>query len=240
MILSCENLSFSYGTHEVLREVRFGVEKGEFLSLLGPNGVGKSTLFRCMLGTLTDYKGSVLVEGQEIRTLSQRERARRIAYIPQIHRPTFGYTVLDTVLMGTTRTLSPFAPPKQAQVDMAMAAMERVGVTELAERNFAHLSGGEQQMLAIARGLMAAPKLLMLDEPSMGLAPIIVEEMFELIAGISRKKKLPIMLVEQNAYMAFSISDRAYVLENGNVTFSGTSEELISSDEIRKSYLGSI
>ena len=102
------------------------------------------------------------------------------------------------------------------------------------------LSGGEQQMLAIARGLMAAPKLLMLDEPSMGLAPIIVEEMFELIAGISRKKKLPIMLVEQNAYMAFSISDRAYVLENGNVTFSGTSEELISSDEIRKSYLGSI
>ena len=129
MILSCENLSFSYGTHEVLREVRFGVEKGEFLSLLGPNGVGKSTLFRCMLGTLTDYKGSVLVEGQEIRTLSQRERARRIAYIPQTHRPTFGYTVLDTVLMGTTRTLSPFAPPKQAQVDMAMAAMERVGVS---------------------------------------------------------------------------------------------------------------
>ena len=123
MILSCENLSFSYGTHEVLREVRFGVEKGEFLSLLGPNGVGKSTLFRCILGTLTDYRGSVFVEGQEIRTLSQRERAQRIAYIPQTHRPTFGYTVMDTVLMGTTRTLSPFAPPRQAQVDMDIDTM---------------------------------------------------------------------------------------------------------------------
>ena len=98
MILSVQNLTFSYADHTVLEDVSFDVDKGEFLSLLGPNGVGKSTLFRCMLGTLTGYRGRVLVEGQEIRTLPQPQRARRIAYIPQIHRPTFGYTVLDTSL----------------------------------------------------------------------------------------------------------------------------------------------
>ena len=99
MILSVQNLTFSYADHTVLEDVSFDVDRGEFLSLLGPNGVGKSTLFRCMLGTLTGYRGRVLVEGQEIRTLPQSQRARRIAYIPQIHRPTFGYTVLDTVLI---------------------------------------------------------------------------------------------------------------------------------------------
>ena len=132
MILSVENLCFSYGAHQVLQQVDFAVEKGEFLSILGPNGVGKSTLFRCMLGTLTGYQGSVLVKGREIRTLSHRERAQRIAYIPQSHRPTFGYTVLDTALMGTTRQFSPFQQPKRAQTDMALAALERVGVLHLA------------------------------------------------------------------------------------------------------------
>ena len=116
MILSVQNLTFSYADHTVLEDVSFDVDRGEFLSLLGPNGVGKSTLFRCMLGTLTGYRGRVLVEGQEIRTLPQSQRARRIAYIPQIHRPTFGYTVLDTVLMGAARQLNAFQQPGAAQI----------------------------------------------------------------------------------------------------------------------------
>ena len=151
MILSVQNLTFSYADHTVLEDVSFDVDRGEFLSLLGPNGVGKSTLFRCMLGTLTGYRGRVLVEGQEIRTLPQSQRARRIAYIPQIHRPTFGYTVLDTVLMGTTRHLSPFAAPKQTQMEAVLDALDRVGVSALSDRSFAHLSGGEQQLVLIAR-----------------------------------------------------------------------------------------
>ena len=163
MSLLVENVSFSYGKRSVLHNVSFGVEKGEFLSVLGPNGVGKSTLFRCLLGALAQYSGAIFVDGQEIRSLSHRERARRIAYIPQTHRPTFGYTVLDTALMGTTRQLSPFQQPKRAQIDAAHEALSRVGVAHLAERNFSHLSGGEQQLVLIARAIAQQSDILIMD-----------------------------------------------------------------------------
>ena len=169
MILSVQNLTFSYADHTVLEDVSFDVDRGEFLSLLGPNGVGKSTLFRCMLGTLTGYRGRVLVEGQEIRTLPQPQRARRIAYIPQIHRPTFGYTVLDTVLMGAARQLNAFQQPGAAQIRQADEALEQVGAAHLRERNFAHLSGGEQQLVLIARALAQKAEVLMMDEPTSAL-----------------------------------------------------------------------
>ena len=169
MILSVQNLTFSYADHTVLEDVSFDVDRGEFLSLLGPNGVGKSTLFRCMLGTLTGYRGRVLVEGQEIRTLPQSQRARRIAYIPQIHRPTFGYTVLDTVLMGAARQLNAFQQPGAAQIRQADEALEQVGAAHLRERNFAHLSGGEQQLVLIARALAQKAEVLMMDEPTSAL-----------------------------------------------------------------------
>ena len=227
MILSCENLSFSYGTHEVLREVRFGVEKGEFLSLLGPNGVGKSTLFRCILGTLTDYRGSVFVEGQEIRTLSQRERAQRIAYIPQTHRPTFGYTVLDTVLMGTTRTLSPFTPPRQAQVDMAMAAMERVGVTELAERNFAHLSGGEQQLVLIARAIAQQSDILIMDEPTSALDYGNQLRILQQVRALSREG-YTVLLSTHNPQHALAFADRLLVLHDGTAAAVGKPPQVLT------------
>ena len=235
MILSCENLSFSYGTHEVLREVSFGVEKGEFLSLLGPNGVGKSTLFRCILGTLTDYRGSVFVEGQEIRTLSQRERAQRIAYIPQTHRPTFGYTVLDTVLMGTTRTLSPFTPPRQAQVDMAMAAMERVGVTELAERNFAHLSGGEQQLVLIARAIAQQSDILIMDEPTSALDYGNQLRILQQVRALSREG-YTVLLSTHNPQHALTFADRVLALHDGAVAANGSAKEVLTPELIRRLY----
>ena len=122
--LECRDVSFSYGERRILDGVSFDLKKGEFLSVLGPNGVGKSTLFRCILGRLTDYTGQILSEGEDVRTLSRKEAARRIAYIPQIHQPTFEYSVIDTVLMGTTRQLaSPFAQPRKEQLDAAMAAL---------------------------------------------------------------------------------------------------------------------
>lgn len=146
MTLTVNDLSYGYirGV-PVLEGVSFAAEKGELLSVLGPNGAGKSTLFRCLLGGIDGYSGSIELDGREVRGLSRRELAARIAYIPQIHRPTFGYSVLDTALMGLTRELSPFRSPSAEQEKRAMEALEQVGVAHLARRNFATLSGGEQQ-----------------------------------------------------------------------------------------------
>ena len=154
MKLTVNDLSYSYTKDvPVLKGVSFTAEKGEFLSVLGPNGAGKSTLFRCLLGGIDGYSGSIELDGREVRGLSRREMAARIAYIPQIHRPTFGYSVLDTALMGLTRELSPFRSPTAEQEKRAMEALEQMGVARLAARNFATLSGGEQQLVLIARAL---------------------------------------------------------------------------------------
>ena len=169
MSLSVENLSFSYGRTAVLRDVTFTAEKGELLSVLGPNGVGKTTLFRCVLGTLTPASGRVTVDGCDLTALPPRERARRIAYIPQIHPATFGYTVLDTVLMGAARQLNAFQQPGAAQLRQAEEALEQVGAAHLRERSFTHLSGGEQQLVLIARALAQHAEVLMMDEPTSAL-----------------------------------------------------------------------
>ena len=169
MSLSVENLSFSYGQTPVLRGVSFTAEKGELVSVLGPNGVGKTTLFRCILGTLTPRMGHIKMGHQDLSALSPRERAERIAYIPQIHPPTFGYTVLDTVLMGAARQLNAFQQPGAAQIRQAEAALEQVGAAALRQRNFSHLSGGEQQLVLIARALAQQAEVLMMDEPTSAL-----------------------------------------------------------------------
>ena len=169
MSLSVENLSFSYGRTAVLRDVTFTAEKGELLSVLGPNGVGKTTLFRCVLGTLTPASGRVTVDGCDLTALPSRERARRIAYIPQIHPATFGYTALDTVLMGAARQLNAFQQPGAAQLRQAEKALEQVGAAHLRERSFTHLSGGEQQLVLIARALAQHAEVLMMDEPTSAL-----------------------------------------------------------------------
>lgn len=137
MNLTVNDLSYTYrGGHTALQNVSFTARQGELLSVLGPNGAGKSTLFRCILGGLPDYGGAILLDGRDARTLEQRALAAHIAYIPQIHRPTFGYSVLDTALMGLTRQLSPFRSPSAAQEEQAMAALERMGVAQLARRSF--------------------------------------------------------------------------------------------------------
>ena len=166
MTLTVSHLTFAYPkAPPVLEDVSFTVPAGDFLSVLGANGAGKSTLFRCLLGGLEGYTGAILLDGRDVRTFSRRELAARIAYIPQIHRPTFGYSVLDTALMGLTRHLSPFQSPSKALEQQALTALEQLGVAHLAQRNFAALSGGEQQLVLIARALCQQSELLIMDAP---------------------------------------------------------------------------
>lgn len=238
MIIEAKSINSYYGKIQALFDVSFCLNDGEVISFIGANGAGKSMLMQSIVGLVKVGSGNIIFNGEDITNMPTHKIIKKgVVYVPEGRRIFPDLTVEENMIIGAHSRNDSSKKQKEEMeeiYDMFPRLKERI------KQKGGSLSGGEQQMLAIARGLMAAPKLLMLDEPSMGLAPIIVEEMFELIAGISRKKKLPIMLVEQNAYMAFSISDRAYVLENGNVTFSGTSEELISSDEIRKSYLGSI
>ena len=170
MKLTVKELTYTYrGGHTALRNISFAARQGELLSVLGPNGAGKSTLFRCILGGLPDYGGAILLDGRDARTLDQRTLAAHIAYIPQIHRPTFGYSVLDTVLMGLTRQLSPFRSPSAQQEQQALATLEQLGVVHLTYRNFAELSGGEQQLVLIARALCQQADILVMDEPTSSL-----------------------------------------------------------------------
>ena len=169
MSIEVKNLSFSYGDRQVLHDISFRVEPGEFLSILGPNGVGKSTLFRCVLGLLSGYSGQVLVCGRDARTLNVQESAKDIAYIPQSSNPAFNYSVFDIVLMGATAGLSRFRSPGQKEVERCRWALEKIGISDLSARCFHRLSGGERQLVMIARALTQNAPVLMLDEPTANL-----------------------------------------------------------------------
>lgn len=169
MKLECENLRFSYGNREILRGVSFSADGGELIALLGPNGVGKSTLFRCLLGFLRPSAGALRVAGREITAFRRRELAREIAYIPQAYRPAFDHTVLDCVLMGASARIGTFASPSAQDREQAAALLESLGIASLAGRGCRSISGGEQQLMLLARALMQDAGTLIMDEPTANL-----------------------------------------------------------------------
>ena len=235
MILRVNDLSFSYGSRRVLHDINFDVREGEFLSVLGPNGVGKSTLFRCILGNLKGYGGTVTVDGDDLRSLSHREKARRIAYIPQVHRPTFGYSVLDMVLMGTSRQLSSFAQPGEEQIRIATDALTQIGVAHLADRDFSHLSGGEQQLVLVARAIAQQANILVMDEPTSAL------DYGNQIRVLQKVKKLSqegytVLLSTHNPQHAMSFADRILALAGGTVAAIGTPAETLTPELMEKLY----
>ncbi|MDR1955679.1 MAG: ABC transporter ATP-binding protein, partial [Treponema sp.] len=167
--LEVRNLSFAYGKHRVLQDVGFTVQPGELLGMLGPNGAGKSTLFRCILGLEKNHTGQVLLEGKGIETKSPAALAKQIAYVPQTHYPSFNYSALDMVLMGTAAQGKEWSLPSRAQRQGAEEALERLGIAQLRLRSFRQLSGGEQQLVLIARALAQKAPLLVMDEPTANL-----------------------------------------------------------------------
>ena len=235
MSLSVENLSFSYGKTPVLRDVTFTAEKGELLSVLGPNGVGKTTLFRCVLGTLAPSSGRVTVDGCDLTTLPPRERARRIAYIPQIHPATFGYTVLDTVLMGAARQLNAFQQPQAAQLRQAEEALEQVGAAHLRERNFAHLSGGEQQLVLIARALAQRAEVLVMDEPTSALDYGNQLRILQMVRRLAAQG-YTVVLSTHNPQHALTFAHRLLVLHDGTAAALGRPADVLTPALMEKLY----
>ena len=234
-IVKVEGVSKHYGSVQALDDVSFEVRPGEIFGLIGPDGAGKSTLFRCLLGGIDGYSGAIELDGREVRGLSRRELAARIAYIPQIHRPTFGYSVLDTALMGLTRELSPFRSPSAEQEKRAMEALEQVGVAHLARRNFATLSGGEQQLVLIARALCQRSDVLLMDEPTSSLDygnQLRVLQRVSELAG----QGYTVILSTHDPQHALRFSRRVLALRDGRVAAFGDTREVLTETLLRRLY----
>lgn len=236
MKLTVNGLSYTYrGGHTALRDVSFTAQPGELLSVLGPNGAGKSTLFRCILGGLPGYGGAILLDDRDARTLDQRTLAAHIAYIPQIHRPTFGYSVLDTVLMGLTRQLSPFRSPSAQQEEQAMAALEQLGVSCLAPRSFSELSGGEQQLVLIARALCQQADILVMDEPTSSLDYGNQLRVLQRVAELAARG-YTVILSTHDPQHALRFSQRVLALRDGQVAAFGDTREVLTESLLERLY----
>lgn len=233
-MLEVRNLEVSYGAIKALKGISFSVEQGEIISLIGSNGAGKTTTLHSLSGIIKKAAGSVLFNGQDISSMS----ADRIVKMGLIQVPE-GRRVFANMSVRENLELGAFT---RQDTDGIRQDMERVfnlfpRLKERSRQEAATLSGGEQQMLAMGRSLMSRPSLLLLDEPSMGLAPILVDEIFRIIQQINQEGTT-ILLVEQNAFKALSIANRAYILETGMVTMEGPARELISNDAVKSAYLG--
>ena len=233
-LLKVENLNVYYGMIQALKGISFEVYRGEIVSLIGANGAGKTTMMQSVVGIIPKKSGSVIFDGKDItKTPCHKIVQLGMTQVPEGRRIFQELSVYENLMMGayTVRNQQRF------KEDLESVFQRFPRLAERRNQIAGTLSGGEQQMLAMSRALMIRPKLLMLDEPSMGLAPILVDQIFEIIKELN-KQGTTILLVEQNANKALEISDRAYVLETGEITLSGTGAELASSDEVRKAYLG--
>ncbi len=237
MKLSVERLSFSYGGgRAVLDDVSFSADEGRLLSVLGPNGVGKSTLFRCMLGLLSGYTGTIRLDGADTRPMSPRQIAHRVAYIPQTHYPAFNYSVFDMVLMGTTHSMSAFATPGEKQRRAAEAAIERMGISHLAGRSYLCLSGGEQQMVLIARALAQQSPVLMMDEPTASLDYGNQHRVLSCVQSLAHRDGYTVVLSTHNPQHALTYADAILALHGGRVLAHGAPEPVLTAPTLKTLY----
>lgn len=233
-MLSVQNLSVQYGAIEAVKDVSFEVNEGEVVTLIGANGAGKTSILRTISGLVKPSAGSITFLGEEIQKVPARKIvASGLSQVPEGRHVFPGLTVMENLEMGAF--LKTNRDENQANLKKIFARFPRL--EERKNQDAATLSGGEQQMLAMGRALMSQPKLLLLDEPSMGLAPIFIQEIFDIIQDI-QKQGTTVLLIEQNANKALSIADRGYVLETGKIVLSGTGQELLTSDQVKKAYLG--
>lgn len=235
MNLKVEHIDFSFGKRQILKDISFETNAGEFLSILGPNGVGKSTLFRCILNLLHPDAGTITVDGQRVEQLTAQEIAQHIAYIPQFHNPTFNYSVLDMVLMGTASQLRTLESPGNTQLKLAQEALARMKIEHLAEHSYGFCSGGEKQLCLIARAIAQQAKILVMDEPSASLdfgnRIRVMETVRNLVAD-----GYTVVQTTHDPEQAFMYSDKILALHDGRVLALGTPQEVMKPDLMSKLY----
>ncbi len=233
-MLTVDDLSVSYGVIPALKSIHFEVSEGEVIALIGANGAGKTTTLHTLTGLVPKTGGKIVFEGKDITNVPAHNIVKLgIAHVPEGRRVFPEMTVYQNLMLGAyTRN-----DPKEKAEILAEVYEHFPRLKEREKQMAGTLSGGEQQMLAMGRALMSKPKLILMDEPSMGLSPIFVNEIFNIIQKVS-KRGVTVLLVEQNAKKALTIADRAYVLETGSITASGKASDLLHDDAIRKAYLG--
>lgn len=235
-MLEIDNLHVSYGHIEVLKGISFNVEMGEIVALIGGNGAGKTTTLSTISGLVRPTSGTISWNGEQIQSAAvEHIVASGLAHCPEGRRIFPGLTVLENLITGTASRARIKA---EVDEDLALVFDLFPRLKERLKQGGWSLSGGEQQMLAIGRALMGRPSLLMLDEPSLGLAPIVIEQVFDRIVELNKRTRLGVLLVEQNSAMALEIASRAFVLETGAIALSGPSADLANDPRIREAYLG--
>ena len=231
--IKIRGINKSYGKLQALKDINLNIEKGEFFGLLGPNGAGKTTTLRSVLGLLPPMSGEIIFKDKKLNGMETHEIAKLgLAYVPEDRRLFPGMTVMHNLLMGG------YSLDKE-ELDKNLEDVFELfpRLKERTDQYAGTMSGGEQQMLAIGRGLMSGPEMIIVDEPSLGLAPQLVEDVFEVFRDL-RERGVTILIVEQNVNKTLKNSDRAYVLEQGEINMKGKSSELIKNDHIKQSYLG--
>lgn len=233
--ITVNDLSFAYDRAEVLKNVNCTAESGCITALLGANGAGKSTLFKCILGLCNGYKGKILCGDTDISTLNQRQKAKIIAYIPQSHHPVFSYSVFDMVMMGTAHRVSTLSSPNTSEIEMTNAALDKIGISHLAHRGFLQLSGGEQQLVLIARALVQNTKILLMDEPTSSL------DYGNQLRVLERTRELKnegytILMSSHNPQHVLTYSDRVIAIKDGKVIAQGNTSEILNKELIKNLY----
>ncbi len=231
-MLKVNDINVSYGQIQALYDISFEVKDGEIVTLIGANGAGKSTILKTISGLLRSRTGSIEFQDESISKMPPHRIVEHgLAHVPEGRRIFMGMTVRENLEMGG------FTNKNFGKSDLERAYEQFPRLYERRRQIAGTLSGGEQQMLAIGRALMSSPEMIMLDEPSMGLAPLLVEQIFEIIKQLN-DSGVTVLLVEQNALMALGIADRGYVLENGHIAFNDTAAHLLKNDRVKKAYLG--
>ena len=232
-MLKVENINVYYGAIHAIKDVSFEVEEGEIVTLIGANGAGKSTILKTISGLLHTRTGSIHYEGKDLKGIAPHNIVKMgVAHVPEGRRMFARMTVEENLQMGA------FTQPSSSVNDSLENVYSRFPrLKERRKQEAGTLSGGEQQMLAMGRALMSKPKLMMMDEPSMGLAPILVEQIFDIIRELNQAGST-ILLVEQNALMALSVANRGYVLETGRIVLNASAKDLLNNDSVKKAYLG--
>lgn len=236
MSVEIKNVSFSYERrHPVLKNITFTAASGKMLCLLGPNGVGKSTLFRCILGFLREYTGSIFLDGEDVKSLKQRQMAKLVAYIPQNHRPVFNYTALDVVLMGTAAQLAGRSAPSDKEYASAFQAMKILGIESYSDKLYDHLSGGEMRLVLIARALAQQSRILIMDEPAANLDfgnQMRVNSALKMLC----REGYTIIQSTHHPEQAYYFADAIIALKDGEILASGSASDVITASVIKDLY----